>query len=108
MQLSQHLQRFSENKYKNIMIHPELSMQDEYVFISSRLLMELSKISYEHIVEIEIINIDYDDYAIPNFIITTKHGEETNRQSFDAALDDCFDKYHVEFVSAYIKNYFSC
>lgn len=108
MKLSAHLQRFAQHHYTELIIHPELAMQDAYVFTSNRLLRELNLIALTYQTEIEIINIDCDDdFAIPTFVLVTKPGEYTQRLHLNDALDDFFDKYHVEFVAAYMKSYFA-
>ena len=108
MKLSAHLNRYSEKKYTELIIHPEFSMKDGYVFTSNRLLNELNALALKHHAQVEIINIDYDEKsAIPNFLLVPNSGDETVNFTFNRDLDDCFAKWHVEFMAAYMKIYFA-
>lgn len=108
MKLSAHLQRFAETNYTELIINPELSIQDQYVFTANRFLSELNNLSHRHDVQIEIINVDYDKQSgIPTFILVTNPGPETQRVNFTDELEDIFDKYQLEFIATYIKSYFA-
>jgi len=106
MQLAKHLQNFAEVKYHKLMIHAEFStMEDRYVFTSNRLLRELNTLAIKYDIQIEIINIEcvISDFNIPRFILLTPTHRITK---LNDDLEVFIDKYHVEFIAAFVKSYF--
>ncbi|NQY38033.1 MAG: hypothetical protein HRT37_24410 [Alteromonadaceae bacterium] len=106
MQLAKHLQNYAEATYNSLLIHAEFStLQDRYVFTSNRLLRELNTLAIKYDIQIEIINIECatSDFGIPRFILLTP----THRNAqFNAELEVFIEKYHVEFIAAFVKSYF--
>lgn len=97
MHQSEHLKIFAQKMYPDIIIHPDFLIEDRYVFLSNRFLRELNDLTKYDPTQTEIINIEYDEKSgIPSFILIAKN----------EAMEDFFDKWHVEFMAAYMLSCF--
>ncbi|SEL90339.1 hypothetical protein SAMN05216262_13122 [Colwellia chukchiensis] len=97
MSLAKQLQKIAQKRYPDIVIHPELKIEDRYIFISNRFLKELHGIKQADGKKAEIINIEYDEKTgIPTFVLIAN--------SID--LDSFLDRWHFEFMCLYIQGVF--
>jgi len=105
MELTHHLERFAEEKYKKVLIHSDLLIQDRYIFTFNSLLSELNCIAVRHCTNIEIINIeiDIDNAHMPRLILISN---KTNH-FINSELETFFDLCELEFTADFIRSYFN-